>query len=520
MQLDAASTIPLLQLKGMTKRFSSTLIANDKVDFDLCAGEIHALLGENGAGKSTLMQILYGLYRSDEGEVRIAGRPVEISSPQDAISHGIGMIHQEFMLVECFTVAENLLMGTVPLPGGKSYSVRQAAEQISALSKEFGLDVDANTKIEDLSIGERQRVEILKLLFRDAKIMILDEPTAVLTPGEVERLFVVLRRLAAAGRSIIIVTHKLHEVLSLTDRVTVLRAGKKTGTVATRDATADDLVRMMVGRAVVLSADVPLKKPGRPALVVRRVALDDALGVRRLHEIDLDVHAGEILGIAGVDGNGQSELAEALFGLRQVAAGGISLKDEDLTNRSPADFRRSGVAYVPGDRRQVGSLPGLSIQENVMLGDTERFVRPFGYLDRAAAAGRAQSLIDRFGVRTSSQKFLAGKLSGGNLQKVILGREVMREPDVLIVEQPTRGLDIGAVKAIWDELLAQRQRGCAILLISAELEEIFNLSDRIAVMYGGRILNIFNRDEADLEKVGALMAGESNKPDSSEGKLQ
>jgi ABC-type uncharacterized transport system ATPase subunit len=503
----SATDKPIVALRGITKRFSATLLANDAVDFDLHAGEIHAVLGENGAGKSTLMQILYGLYSRDAGDILIDGAAAQIDGPQSAIARGIGMIHQEFMLVETFTVAENLIMGEAALPGDGHFRPAAASARIRELSDAYGLDVDPDAVVEHLPVGVRQRVEILKLLFRDARVLILDEPTAVLTPQEVERLFIVLRALRDAGRSIVIVTHKMHEVLAISDRVTVLRDGRRIATVATAATNKDELVRMMVGRTVSLTIERPSQPQGRVVLSVRRLNVADADGPTRVAGVDLDLRAGEIVGIAGVDGNGQAELIEALFGLRPVASGGVTLNDEDVTDWSPARRRAAGVGYVPADRRRVGALVDLSILENTMLGDLARYRRRDGLLDRRRGLADARRLIERFGVRVSTPAFTAGKLSGGNLQKVVLGREVMREPNLLLVEQPSRGLDIGATRAVWGELMDQRSAGKAILLVSAELEEILNLSDRIAVMYAGKIADIFDAGQANLATIGVLMAG-------------
>jgi ABC-type uncharacterized transport system ATPase subunit len=498
---------PIVALRGITKRFSETLLANNAVDFDLQAGEIHAVLGENGAGKSTLMQILYGLYSRDAGEILIDGVAARIEGPQSAIANGIGMIHQEFMLVETFTVLENLVMGETRLPGDGRYRPAAARERILALSDAYGLNVDPDAIVEHLPVGVRQRVEILKLLFRDARVLILDEPTAVLTPQEVQRLFVVLRALRDAGRSIVIVTHKMHEVLAISDRVTVLRDGRRVGTVATAAASEDELVRMMVGRSVSLTMERPPQAPGRVLLSVRGLTVGEAEGAPKVAGVDLDLRAGEIFGIAGVDGNGQAELIEALFGLRPVASGGITFGDEDITDWEPARRRAAGIGYVPADRRRVGTLVELSILENTMLGDLGRYRRRGGFLDRGRGLADARRLIERFGVRVSGPAFPAGKLSGGNLQKVVLGREVMREPEVLLIEQPSRGLDIGATRAVWGELMDQRSAGKAILLVSAELEEILNLCDRIAVMFAGRFVGILDAARADLATLGLMMAG-------------
>lgn len=498
---------PLVELSGISKRFPPDVRANDDVSLAIAPGEILALLGENGAGKSTLMQILYGVYRRDAGEIRIDGVPVEFASPGDAIRHGIGMIHQEFMLVRSFTVAENVAMGTA---NEQKVDLRAVAARLRALADTFGLGVDPAAVVEHLPVGVQQRVEILKLLYREARLLILDEPTAVLTPQEVKKLFEVLRALQAAGKSIIIVTHKLREVMDISDRVTVLRDGRVVGTRITADTDEASLARLMVGRDVLLRADKPPQRRGRSRLSVADLSVAGHDGELRVRGLSLDVHGGEILGIAGVDGNGQSELVEALFGLRAVAGGEVALDGEVVTRWAPAQRRAAGMAYLPADRRHVGSVGELSITDNAVLGGQRTFTRLRGlWRDRRAAAAHARALIDRFGIRTPGPDFLAGKLSGGNLQKLVLGREVARDPGVLVVEQPTRGLDVGAIETVWAELLAQRAQGRAILLVSAELEEILNLADRIAVIFDGRIVGTIPGENADVATLGLMMAGRS-----------
>ncbi len=495
------------ELIEIGKRFPPDIIANDRVSFRIEQGEIHALLGENGAGKSTLMQILYGVYRRDSGEIRVAGERVEFASPADAIRHGIGMIHQEFMLVRPFTVAENVAMGTAAHGPGR-FDLGAVAARLRELSARFGLDVDPGAKIEHLPVGVQQRVEILKLLYHEANVLILDEPTAVLTPQEVARLFDVLKALKAAGKSVVIVTHKLREVLDIADRVTVLRDGR---TIATRETAGTDeraLARLMVGRDVLLRANKPAQVAGRCLLRVEGITVTDQGGRRRVTDVSLEVAAGEILGIAGVDGNGQSELVDALFGLRPLSAGRVSLDGAEISALGPAARRQRRLAYLPADRRHVGTVATLSIADNAILGAHRGFARWRGFWrDRAKAASHARALITRFGVRAPGADFPAGKLSGGNLQKVMLGREVMRDPAVLIVEQPTRGLDVGAIETVWAELLAQRAQGRGLLLVSAELEEILNLADRIAVMFDGRVMGVVRAADADVASLGLMMAG-------------
>jgi simple sugar transport system ATP-binding protein len=498
--------LPLVQLSGIVKRFPPDILANDSISLDIAAGEIHALLGENGAGKSTLMQILYGVYRKDAGEIRVDGQPRDFATPRDAIQAGIGMIHQEFMLVRPFTVAENMAMG--PAPAASRINLKAVAARITEIAEQYGLEVDPWARVDHLPLGVQQRVEILKLLYREARLLILDEPTAVLTPQEVGRLFEVLRALKAAGKSIVIVTHKLREVIDIADRVTVLRDGKAITTKPIDEVDEPQLARLMVGRDVVLRADKDEQAPGRPLLEVENLTVAGHAGRVRVRNLSLAVRSGEILGIAGVDGNGQSELVECLFGLRPAASGRVRLDGQDITGWTPAQRRVLHLAYLPADRRHVGSVGELSLADNGVLGWQRRYARWRGlWRDRGRAATHARDLIKRFGVRAPGPDFPAGKLSGGNLQKVVLGREVMREPSVLLVEQPTRGLDVGAIETVWAELLAQRARGKGILLISAELEEILNLADRIAVLFDGEIMGILPVGEAAIETLGLMMAG-------------
>ncbi|MFO1349620.1 MAG: ABC transporter ATP-binding protein [Gammaproteobacteria bacterium] len=502
---------PFLQLRQIVKRFPGVL-ANDHIDFTVEAGEIHALLGENGAGKSTLMQILYGLYQRDGGDILINGEAVEIHNPRDAIALGIGMIHQEFMLVPRFSVVENVVLGIAEDGKGPLLDLKGAARRLTELSRQHGLEIDPLAKIEHLPIGVQQRVEILKLLYRHAKLLILDEPTAVLTPQESQNLFKVLRALAGQGHAVILITHKLHEVMAIADRVTVLRDGRATGTLATSDTSARELARLMVGREIAPS-EKPAQAPGKPILEARQLHVADEAGRFKLQGLDITLHAGEILGLAGVDGNGQSELAEALMNLRPIRAGQVLLDGLDLTHASPAAHRAAGMAYIPADRRNVGSVGPLSIAHNAVLGNVFDYLgRGKLLLDQRRVRRHAATLVERYDVRAPGIQFAAGKLSGGNLQKVVLGREVMRNPQVLIVEQPTRGLDIGASEYVRGQLLAERARGAAILLISAELEEILALSDRIAVLYQGRIMGILDGANADLETIGLLMAGTRDEP--------
>ncbi len=496
-----------LEMREIVKRFPGVL-ANDRVSLTVGHGEIHALLGENGAGKSTLMQILYGLYQRDSGEIRIDGEAVPLVDTTEAIGRGIGMIHQEFMLVRTLSVTENIVLGLAGGRLGGRLDLDAASARVRALSERHGLAIDPSALIEHLPIGVQQRVEILKLLYRDAHLMILDEPTAVLTPQEKDGLFAVLRALAAEGRSIIIVTHKLHEIMDLASRVTVMRDGRVTACVETAATSERELARLMVGRDVELKAIKTPQLRGPAVLSVDGLTAHDAAGLLRLSNVSLEVHAGEILGIAGVDGNGQPELAQALLGLCETDQGTIRLHGTDISGLTTAERRALGPAYIPADRRHVGSVPELSVADNAALGDQWRLTRIGGLVrDDRAIHGHATELVRRFGVRAAGLDFPAGKLSGGNLQKLILAREIMREPRALVVEQPTRGLDVGAIETVWAELIAQRAAGKAILLISAELEEILNLADRIAVMFEGRIVGIVSAVDANPETIGLMMAG-------------
>ena len=493
-----------LEMKNIVKRFPGVL-ANDHVNLTLHAGEIHALLGENGAGKSTLMQILYGFHSMDSGEILIDGERVDLGSSKDAIALGIGMVHQEFMLVRPFSVVETTVLGLREGPG-PLLDLRRASEKLKALSDRHGLALDPAAKVGMLPVGVQQRVEILKLLYRDARLLILDEPTAVLTPGEKDQLFAILRQLREDGRSVVIVTHKLKEVMEIADRVTVMRDGQVVATRMIGSTSERELTYLMVGREVNLRADKSSQKPGESILQIAELRADDESGREKVRGLSLEVHAGEILGIAGVDGNGQSELAQAIMHLREIKSGHVLLNGAEVTRLSVARHRSMGVCYVPADRRRVGSVTGMSVADNAILGLQRKYARGlFRNIDDAREF--AQALVVRFGIRSSGIDFAAGKLSGGNLQKLILGREITRGSAVLVVEHPTRGLDVGAVEAVWRELLLARQEGKAILLISAELDELLNLADRIAVMFEGRIMGIVDAAAASVEEIGSMMAG-------------
>jgi len=498
-----------LEMKNIVKRFPGVL-ANDRVSLTIHAGEIHALLGENGAGKSTLMQILYGFHSMDSGEIFIDGKRIHLSSTKDAIDLGIGMVHQEFMLVPTFSVVENIILG-LDQGVGPMLDLPKASSKTRDLSDRFGMALDPSAKVGSLPIGVQQRVEILKLLYRDARLLILDEPTAVLTSGEKDRLFTVLRELRKSGRSIVIVTHKLNEIMELADRVTVMRDGQVLGTKSVQSTSRQELAQLMVGRDVNLHAVKPESHFGEPVLRVEELCVADEGYVEKLHAISLEVRAGEIFGIAGVDGNGQSELAEAILHLRKIRSGRVFLAGRDVTRVSVAQHRARGICYVPADRRGVGSVAEMTVADNAILGSQKGSTRS---LFRSVRDSRrsAHRLLQRFGIRGAGVDSVAGKLSGGNLQKLILGREITSGASLLIVDQPTRGLDVGAVESIWEELLRAREQGKAVLLISSEMEELLNLADRIAVLFDGRIMRVFDAPFASVDQIGLLMAGIASPP--------
>jgi simple sugar transport system ATP-binding protein len=503
-----------LELKGVTKRFPGVL-ANDRVDFGVRAGEVHALLGENGAGKSTLMKVLYGMYAPDEGEIWLNGKPVGIHSPTDAIELGIGMIHQHFMLVDTLTVAENVALG-LPSSRGPLTDLARVSERIVELGDIYGLRVDPDSYIWQLAVGQKQRVEILKALYRGAALLILDEPTAVLTPQEVDEFFGTLRQMVSDGHAVIFISHKLHEVLDISNRVTVLRDGKRVDSCETAGCTRADLARMMVGREVIMKPDRADVERGQVRLALKDLhALSDR-EMPALRGVDLELRSGEIVGLAGVSGNGQRELAEVITGLRPVSQGQITLEGTDITNQQPGSITERQLAYIPEERMRDGMIQEFSVAENMILRDHDR--EPFsrrGLLFLRVIAQFADKLITSFQIKTPSRDTKVKSLSGGNIQKAVVARELSREPEVLIAAQPTRGVDIGATEYIHSLLLEQRQKGIAILLISEDLDEILALSDRIAVIFEGQIMDVVDSDEATPEQLGLLMAGvkeESGEP--------
>jgi len=494
-----------IELCNITKRFPGVL-ANDSVCFDVNAGEVHALLGENGAGKSTLMRQLYGMYRPDQGEILIDGKPYVFSSPADAIQAGIGMIHQHFMLVPTLTVVENVALG-LKSAREPMLDLGRVAQKIKELSQLYGLKVDPDAYVWQLSVGEQQRVEIIKALYRGASLIILDEPTAVLTPQEVNDLFATLKRMVAEGHALIFISHKLHEVMAISDRVTVLRDGRMIGTRPAKEMTRNDLVKMMVGREVKQLAPQPLKA-GQARLSIRGLQATGDRGTPVLRGIDLEIRAGEIVGLAGVSGNGQRELAECLAGLRKSSAGSVLLDGADISHLPLRKRVEAGLAYIPEERMRDGAIREFSVQENVFLHDhaEPRFTHGI-FLDFGRMSAFARRLVEQFSVKTPSLDTPIKNLSGGNIQKLIMARELSRKPKVLIAAQPTRGVDIGATEYIHQQLLVQREAGTAVFLISEDLDEIRTLSDRIAVIYEGHIIGIVERDQASVEQIGLMMAG-------------
>ncbi len=493
-----------LELRGITKRFGS-LVANDSISLTVEAGEIHALLGENGAGKSTLMNVLFGLYHADEGEILLDDEPVRFTGPGQAMAHGIGMVHQHFMLIPVFTVAENVMLGHEPSRFGV-IDLDSARERVREISARFGFDIDPDAKVEDLPVGVQQRVEIVKALSREAKVLVLDEPTAVLTPQETDELMVTMRRLADAGTSIVFITHKLREVKAVADRITVIRLGKVVGE-ASPQASTSELAAMMVGREVELTVEKSPAKPGEPALVVEHLTLLDSLGRVLLDDISFDIREGEILAVAGVQGNGQTELAEAILGLRQHVLGSVRLRGRELAKASVREVLDAGVGYVPEDRKKDGLVAEFTVAENLML--DRSFSGPFTSgpnIDFVHRAEFAESSIDEFDIRTQSADAEVGRLSGGNQQKVVLARELSRDLKLLIASQPTRGVDVGSIEFIHERIVAVRDSGVPVLIISTELDEVLALADRIAVMYRGRIIDIVPAG-TPRETLGQLMAG-------------
>ncbi len=497
----------VLEARDITKRFPG-VIANDHVSISLHEGEILALLGENGAGKSTLMNVVYGLYHADEGEILIDGEPVHLASPRDAIARGVGMVHQHFQLVQPMTVTENIILGSEITRGPQWLDLAEARRRVAALAERHGLAVDPDALIDDLPVGVQQRVEILKALYRNARILILDEPTAVLTPQEIDDLFGVMRGLVAAGHSIIFITHKLREVLEVAHRIVTMRDGRVVGEALPAESTQATLAEMMVGRKVILQVPKGPAHPERVVLDVRDLSTPRERGSVPLRGVSFQVRSGEILGVAGVHGNGQTELVEAVTGLRRAQAGSVAMKGEDVTHAPPRRRVELGAAYIPEDRQRFGMVAAYSVAENLVL---NTYYRPpysrRGVRDAVAVRRNAERLVDEFDIRTPGVTVLAGTLSGGNQQKMVVARELGREIALLVASQPTRGVDVGSIEFIHQQIVAQRDRGVAVLLVSAELDEILALSDRIAVLYEGEIIAVVDGPTATREQIGLLMAG-------------
>ncbi|MGA9468830.1 MAG: ABC transporter ATP-binding protein [Exiguobacterium marinum] len=497
----------VIEMLNIRKEFG-TFVANDNITLQLRKGEIHALLGENGAGKSTLMNVLFGLYQPEGGEIRVHGKKVDIENPNIANDLGIGMVHQHFMLVEKFTVTENIILGLEP-KSGVTIDRASARQKVMDISEQYGLKIDPDAKIEDISVGMQQRVEILKTLYRGADILIFDEPTAVLTPQEIQELIQIMKRLIAEGKSIILITHKLKEIMQVADRCTVIRRGRYIGTVEVDETVNEDsLAEMMVGREVNFAAEYSKAEPQQVVLDVQGLVVKDSRGLKVVEGLDLQIRAGEVLGIAGIDGNGQTELIEAITGLKKPESGKVQLNGKDVTGQTPRKMTESGIGHIPQDRHKHGLVLDYSIRDNMVL--QTYYKEPFskrGLMNYKAVAEKAKALIEKFDVRTPSIDVPARALSGGNQQKAIIAREVDRSPDLLIAAQPTRGLDVGAIEFIHEQLIKEREKGRAVLLISFELDEILHVSDRIAVLYEGKIVGIRDPKETTEQELGFLMAG-------------
>lgn len=505
--LEQFSTEKAIEMKEITKRFGD-FTANNNISLTVHKGEVHALLGENGAGKTTLMNILYGLYTPTSGEIFINGQKVEINSPNDAIKYGIGMVHQHFMLVEPFTITENIILGIEDTNLLGIINMKEAVKEVKELSSKYGLIVEPMEKIQDISVGIQQRVEILKALYRNVDILILDEPTAVLTPSEIQDLIHIIKALTNEGKSIIIITHKLKEIKQVADYCTIIRKGEQISTVKVSDVTENQLAEMMVGREVNFKVDKEHQETGKTILEVNNLKVKNNRKLYAVNGLNLEVKAGEILGIAGVDGNGQSELVDALTGIMKVSEGSIKLNGRDITNWSPNKIRQVGQAVIPEDRQKRGLVLDFTVEENTVLEkiDKEPFSKK-GIINYSNIKDYAKELIERFDIRPPDETLLARSLSGGNQQKIIIAREVTNNPDLLIAAQPTRGLDVGAIEYVHKSLVAQRNDGKAVLLISLELDEVLSLSDRIAVIYEGKIVGIVDAKDTNERELGYMMAG-------------
>ena len=501
-----------LELRGITKRFPG-VVANDNVNLELNTGEVLSLIGENGAGKSTLMSVLYGMYKPDEGEILIDGVPLVFASPADAIAAGIGMVHQHFMLVPVFTVAENVVLGVEPTGSLGKLKIDEARRMVREISDKYNLDLDPDAVIEDLPVGVQQRVEIVKVLLRDAKVVVFDEPTAVLTPSEIIEFFEIVKTLVSAGRGVVFITHKLKEALNIADRIAVLRRGKVVGEADPKTATESQIAEMMVGRPVQLTVDKNSAKAGDVVLKVTDLTVLDADGRTHVENVSFEVHSGEIVGIAGVQGNGQTELVEALTGLRKATSGVVALDGKDLTHSDPRERHQMGMAHIPEDRQRQGLVGGLSVAENLVL--TRYHDDQFSHgviVDWEAADAIAETLITEYDIRTPSKETSVGTLSGGNQQKVIVARELSRDLRLTIAAQPTRGVDVGSIEYIHSRIVKERDAGTAVLIVSTELEEVMALSDRLLVMYRGKVVAELDPKKVTPMEVGLYMAG--SRPDS------
>lgn len=501
----------VIEMLGIRKEFGS-FVANNNITLQLKKGEIHALLGENGAGKSTLMNVLFGLYQPEAGEIKVRGESVKITDPNKANDLGIGMVHQHFMLVENFTVTENIILGSEPTKLG-AINIKDAAKDIAALSKKYNLDVDPYAKIEDISVGMQQRVEILKTLYRGAEILIFDEPTASLTPQEITELIAILKLLIKEGKSIIIITHKLKEIMEVSDRVTIIRKGEGIGTVATAETNPDQLAELMVGRQVEFKTEKGEAHPTEEVLTIENLVVADYRNIDKVKGLNLSVRRGEIVGIAGIDGNGQSELIEAITGLRKIKSGKVTLNGKDITGLKPREITETGLGHIPQDRHKHGLVLDFPIGHNIALQTYYKAPISKGFImDYRKINEKARQVIEEFDVRTGQGEMTPARaLSGGNQQKAIIGREVDRDPDLLIAALPTRGLDVGAIEFIHSRLIEQRDKGKAVLLVSFELDEVMNVSDRIAVIYDGTIVDTVYPKETSEQELGLLMAGEKRK---------
>jgi simple sugar transport system ATP-binding protein len=497
----------VVQMKNITKKFGN-FVANDNINLTVHKGEVHALLGENGAGKSTLMNILYGLYQPTSGEIHINEKKVKIDNPNVAIENGIGMVHQHFMLVPPFTVAENIILGMEPVSGLGKIDIEKAIKDVKKLSEQYGLHVDPTAKVEDITVGMQQRVEILKALYRGAEILILDEPTAVLTPQEIKELINIIRNLTKQGKSIIIITHKLKEIKEAADFCTIIRRGKYIDTVDVEKTTEDDLAAMMVGREVNFKVDKKEQELGDVVLKVENLVAKDNRGLNVLNNLSLEVKRGEILGIAGIDGNGQSELVEVLTGLRKCESGSVFINGNNITNKTPKEIFEFGLSNIPEDRQKRGLVLDFTVAENMVLENYSKkeFSKGFRLLEENIKSF-ARDLIAKFDVRPADETLKARALSGGNQQKIIIAREVTNDPDLLIATQPTRGLDVGAIEFVHKSLVEQRNKGKGVLLVSLELDEVISVSDRIAVIYEGKIVGTVDSKDADENTLGLMMAG-------------